>query len=180
MYFLENEEIKFVILYTIWRYETPIPFEEINVILTWENQILDYFTLAEKFGELCGDEFVMKSFTENREKYALTARGIEAVEFFSNRIPPSIKRMIDASIGSIKYDSLVSPPTIASEVVPVTSAGQFSVRNSIIDDGVTLLNMEMFVGDRDVAVNISKHFKANATEIYQSILRLSNPKPDVD
>jgi len=178
MYFLENDEIKFVILYTLWRYETPIPFEELNLILTWENQILDYFTLAEKFGELFSDEFIVKTVTENREKYALTPRGIEAVEFFNNRIPASIKRMIDTSIGTLKYDSLINPPTVSSEVVPVTSSGQFAVKNSIIDDGVTLLNMEMFVGDRSVAVNISKHFKENATEIYQAILRLSTPKKD--
>jgi len=178
MYFLENDEIKFVILYTIWRYETPIPFEEINLILTWENQILDYFTLAEKFGDLFSDEFMAKTVTENREKYALTVKGQEAVEFFSNRIPASIKRMIDTSIGTLKFDSLISPPTIVSEVVPINAAGQFSVKNSIVDDGITLLNMEMFVGDRSVAVNISKHFKENATEIYQAILRLSMPKQD--
>ena len=178
MYFLENDEVKFVILYTIWRYETPIPFEDINLVLTWENEVLDYFTLAVKFGELLDDEFLTKTFTENREKYTLTSKGQEAVEFFTNRIPSSIRSSIDTTIGNIKYDTLINPPAVTSEAVPINAAGQFSLRCGIVDDGVTMLNMEIFVGDRDVALNVSKHFKENATEIYQAILKLCIPRED--
>ena len=178
MYFLENDEIKFVILYTVWRYETPIPFEEINLILTWENEVLDYFTLAQKFGELLDDAFLTKTFTENQEKYALTSKGKEAVEFFANRIPSSIRRMVDNTIGTLKFDTLVSPPAVVSgEAVPINAAGQFSAKCSIVDDGITMLNMELFVGDRDVALNVAKRFKENAAEIHQAILKLCNPSP---
>lgn len=178
MYFFENDEIKFIILYTVWRYETPIPFEELNAVLTWENEILDYFTFTEKFGELSDDEFLAKTFTENREKYALTSKGYEAVDFFTNRIPSSIRKSIDDTIGNIKFDTLISPPSITSEAVPINSAGQYSLSCNITDDGITLLDMEIFVGDKDVATNVSKHFKENATEIYQAILKLCVPKPE--
>lgn len=181
MYFLENDEVKFVILYTLKRFETPITFEDINLILTWENEVLDYFTLAVKFGELLDDEFLAKTFTENREKYTLTSKGAEAVEFFSDRIPSSIKRTIDTAIGNMKFDTLiVPPPTISAEAIPINAAGQYLSRCSIVDDGITMLNMDIFVGDRDVALNISKHFKENASEIYQAILKLCTPKDNAD
>ena len=178
MRFLENDEVKFAILYTIKQFETPIPFEDINLILHWENQVLDYFTLAEKFGELLNDEFLSKTFTENREKYTLTPKGVEAVEFFASRVPPSVRSAIDSTVGNIKFDTIISPPSVTGEIVPINAAGQFLAKCGIVDDGITMLNMEIFVGDRDIASNVSKHFKENATEIYQAILKLCTPKPD--
>ena len=44
--FLERDEMKFAVLYTLKRYVEPASMGQLTEILTWEKEVMGYFELA--------------------------------------------------------------------------------------------------------------------------------------
>ena len=53
--FLERDEMKFAILYTLKRYTEPITMSALSEILAWDRNVMGYFDLAVLLGELTED-----------------------------------------------------------------------------------------------------------------------------
>ncbi len=173
--YLEKEEIKFAVVYTIKQYKAPISMSKIYEILTWEKEVMEYFELSEALMELSEDKYIYDKYYRNEESFCLTEKGEDAYLYFKSRIPQSIRDRIDSAIGEIKYTELADPNAVRSEVI-LAAEEQYMARCSILDGKVPMLELSLNMGTKPQAQDAAKYFKENADEIYKGILNLFFPK----
>lgn len=173
--FLEHDEMKFAILYTIEKNAEPITMPELCDILTWEKQVMNYFDLALMLNELIDDGFVETKFYRDERSFLLSEKGVETNQFFFERVPPSIRGRIDAEIKERKFEEQYDPNSVTTEIIPV-APHQYMAGMSMLDANLPMLEVKIYAGSRADAENAAKQLKAQADEIYKNILEKINLK----
>lgn len=167
--FLEHDEMKFAILYTIEKNTEPITMPELCDILTWEKQVMNYFDLALMLNELIEDGFVESRFYRDERSFLLSERGAETNSFFFERVPGSIRKRIDKVISERKFDEQVNPNAVYTEVVPIAQH-QYMACLNMLDANLPMLELKVHAGSRAEAEKAAKTLKAKADEIYGQII----------
>lgn len=173
--YLEKEEMKFIVLYVLKRYNAPISSDTFYDILTWDKEIMGFFDAAEKLSELVSDNYIEKTFYRNKSCYALTEDGNRAIELFGERFPKSIQKRIDAAIEKLRFDALSDPNAAYSEVLPV-SHKEFAAHCTYLENHTPMLEMNLNAGSAAQAEAAAKYFKEHSKEIYDGILKLCMPE----
>ena len=167
--FLERDEMKFAILYTLKRYAEPINMPALSEILTWGRDVMSYFDLAVMLEELIEDKYVETKYYRGDRCFYLSGRGIDTNEFFFERVPKSIRRKIDEAVGAIKFADQVDPNAVKTEILPV-AAQQYMASMQMLDSGSPLLELKIFAGSRAEAEKTANALKSNASAIYEAIV----------
>ncbi len=168
--FLEHDEMKFAILYTLKKYVEPITMTELCDILTWEKQVMNYFDLALMLNELIEDGFVDSKFYRNERAFMLSEKGEETNSFFFERIPPSIRSKIADEISQRKYEEQYNPNAVSTEVIPV-APHQYMAALSMLDANVPMLELKIHMGSRAESEQAAKILKKEADNIYKDIIK---------
>ena len=173
--FLEHDEMKFAILYTIEKNAEPITMTELCDILTWEKQVMNYFDLALMLNELIEDGFVDSKFYRDERSFLLSERGAETNSFFFERVPGSIRNRIDSEISGRKFDELINPNAVTTEILPI-AAHQYMACMSMLDANLPMLEVKIHAGSRADAEKAAKILEKQSDEIYKSIIERIMPK----
>ena len=176
--YLDKEEMKFAVLYTVKQYKAPISMSRIYELLTWDKGVMEYFELSEVLLELVEDGYVLCKYYRNEEAYSLTEKGADTHEFFKNRVPYSIREKIDDAIGKIHFDEVSDPNAVRAEVVPLNEL-QYGVRLSIFDSKNLMLEMTLNTGTKWQAEETAVYIKENAGKVYGEIVKLCIPDESV-
>ena len=168
--FLEHDEMKFAILYTLKRYVEPVNMSELIEILTWGKEVMGYFDLASMIAELNDGGYVEKTHYKNQEAFCLSDKGKDTNDFFFERVPKSIRRRIDESVGAIKFADQTDPNAIKTEILPIAPY-QYMASLQMLDAGSPLLELKVFSGSRAEADKAAKKLKAQATNIYKDVIK---------
>lgn len=167
--FLERDEMKFAILYTLKRYNEPITMSVLGEILAWERNVMGYFDLAELLNELTEDGYVEEKYYRNNKCCCLSGRGADTNEFFFERVPKSIRRKIDETVGNLKFAEQTDPNAVTTEIVPVAEQ-QYMASLRMLDAGTPLLELSVFAGSRAEADRAAAALKRHASKIYDDIV----------
>lgn len=173
--FLENDEMKFISLYALKRYQAPITSETFYEILTWDKEIMGFFDAASAMDELLSGGYVEKTFYRNKECYSLSKDGEKTLELFGEKFPKSIQNRIDDAIGKMRYDKLSAPNASYAEVVPVNHT-DYAARLTYLENHTPMLELSLNAGSRKNAERISKHLEEHAKEIYEKVLDMCVPE----
>lgn len=173
--FLENDEMKFIALYALKRYQAPISSETFYEIITWDKEIMGFFDASSVLSELVSDGYIEKTFYRNEECFTLSADGENALELFGEKFPKSIRNRIDDAIGKMKYDKLSAPSVSYSEVVHINRT-DFAARLTCLENHTPMLELSLNAGSRKNAELVSKFLEENSKKIYDEILKLCMPE----
>lgn len=173
--FLEHDEMKFAILYTLKKYIEPISMTELCDILTWEKQVMNYFDLALMLNELIEDGFVDSKFYRNERAFQLSEKGDETNAFFFERIPPSIRKKIDSEISERKYEEQYNPNSVSTEVIPI-APHQYMSALTMLDANLPMLELKIHIGSRADSERAAKILKKEAENIYKDIIKRILPE----
>ena len=173
--FLEHDEMKFAILYTLKKYIEPISMTELCDILTWEKQVMNYFDLALMLNELIEDGFVDSKFYRNERAFQLSEKGDETNAFFFERIPPSIRGKIDSEISERKYEEQYNPNSVSTEVIPI-APHQYMAALTMLDANLPMLELKIHIGSRADSERAAKILKKSAENIYKDIIERILPE----
>ena len=173
--FLENDEMKFIALYALKRYQAPITSETFYEIITWDNEIMGFFDAASALNELLSSGYVEKTFYRNKECYVLSKDGEKTLELFGEKFPKSIQNRIDDAIGKMRYDTLSAPDASYAEVVPVNRT-DYAARLTYLENHTPMLELTINAGSRKNAEMISKNLEEKAKEIYENVLKMCIPE----
>ncbi|MBQ7108834.1 MAG: DUF4364 family protein [Clostridia bacterium] len=166
--FLEHDEMKFAILYTLEKNIEPISMPALCDILTWEKQVMNYFDLALMLNELIDDGFVDSKYYRDERSFLLNEKGKETNMFFFERVPKSIRNRIDKAIAEIKFEEQANPNAIITEVIPV-APHQYMASMNMLDANLPLLELKIYAGSRADAEQATKLLKEQAEDIYKII-----------
>ena len=167
--FLERDEMKFSILYTLEKYVEPISMPTLCDILTWEKQVMNYFDVAIMLNELIEDGFIESKFYRDERSFTLSERGKETNEFFYERVPKSVRDRILKAISNAKYEEQYNPNAVITEIVPIAEK-QYMASLKMLDANVPMLELQVNVGSRFEAEKAVKILKKEADNIYKDVI----------
>ena len=155
--------IKIIILYVMREYALSLTNQTITDIVLEEVEI-DYFDFQKCLYDLTKISLIKVFKEDNENKYLLTEKGIEFSGFFEKRIPYIIRKKLDFCIS--KQLIAEEPKTCVESDVVVSHNGQFNVYLKIFENGDLLFELNMNVGDRELAFKTKEHLLENAQKIY--------------
>lgn len=171
--FLERDEMKFAILYTLKRYAAPINMPALSEVLTIDKEVMGYFDLANLLSELIEDKYVEMKYYRNDQCFFLSSKGKATNDFFFERVPKSIRSHIENAVGAMKFSEQTDPNAVTAEILPVAPY-QYMASLKMLDAGTPLLELQVFAGSRADAERAALALKKNADELYKDIINKIN------
>ena len=165
----KDDEIKLIILYLLNELDDTFDFETLSEIIVWDGSI-SYFVFSQCFEELIGTGAIDKMEDENgNASYKISEIGkisIKEVEdsllsFVKERIMRSATRLLAFKKDGTNILSSISPKN-----------GGYELSCSITNKKFSLLDIKMYLDNREEAEILQASFDKQAERVYSSLLAL--------
>ena len=167
--FDDKIDVKLIALFIINNFKMPVPNSFIVDTLALE-PFVNYFDLQEQISELESEEFVTY-YTEDTDKfYTLPEKGSQALSFFSDRIPKTVRERLLRTI-KIKIKDLKNALSVKAEYKKVNDI-EYSVSLEISEGHYDMLSVTLAVGDELMAKKICAAFKNDPQTLYSEFLAI--------
>ena len=167
--FTEPTELKLIILYIIKNFNMPIDNGQITDIFM-SHTFVDYFTMQGYIDEMEEDKLIEIHAENEIRKYYLTDRGKEALEYFINRIPRTVRERVLLSIKTYQK-KLRNQIDITAEFHEVNEL-EYGVDCTICESGKPLFSVFLSTGSKESAKDACRRFKENPEKVYSELLRV--------
>ena len=161
-----DQQIKMMILYTVWSAGCPLPTQTLEVILA-ECGIGQIGTSGE-LHDLAEKGHLSLISDEETEYAVLQKTGIEIVSTLGADLSPTIREKLILTTAR-EVAKLRKDLGIATSV-DEKSEGGFEVKLSITDDGISLIEIKMFAPTKVQADIMTANFKEDHYRVYREVL----------
>lgn len=165
--FDEKVDVKLITLFIIDSFKIPVPNSYIVDILALE-PFINYFDLQQQMGELEDDEFVTYYVEDNARFYSLTEKGTQALEFFSQRIPKTVRERLLRTI-KVKVKDLRNALSIKADYKKVNDI-EYSVTLGISEGNFDMFKLSISVSEELMAKKMCAAFKNDPQTLYSEFL----------
>lgn len=167
--FDDKIDVKLIALFIIDNFKMPVPNSFIVDTLALE-PFVNYFDLQQQMGELEEEELVTYYIENNDRFYSLTDKGTQALEFFSLRIPKTVRERLLRTI-KIKIKDLKNALSIKADYKKVNDI-EYSVSLGISEGNFDMFNVSVSVSEELMAKKICAAFKNNPQSLYSEFLSI--------
>lgn len=167
--FDDKIDVKLIALFIIYNFKMPVPNSFIVDTLALE-PFVNYFDLQQQMGELEEEGLVTYYIEDNDRFYSLTDKGTQALEFFSLRIPKTVRERLLRTI-KIKIKDLKNALSIKADYKKVNDI-EYSVSLGISEGNFDMFNVSVSVSEELMAKKICAAFKNNPQALYCEFLSL--------
>ncbi len=167
--FDEKVDVKLIALFIIDNFKMPVPNSYLVDILALE-PFINYFDLQQQMGELEEEEFVTYYIEDDARFYSLTEKGIQALQFFSQRIPKTVRERLLRTI-KIKIKDLRNALSIKADYDKVNDI-EYSVTLGISEGNFDMFKVSVSVSEEIMAKKICAAFKNDPQTFYSEFLSI--------
>lgn len=167
--FDDKIDVKLIALFIIDNFKMPVPNSFIVDTLALE-PFVNYFDLRQQMGELEEEELVTYYIENNDRFYSLTQKGTQALEFFSLRIPKTVRERLLRTI-KIKIKDLKNALSIKADYEKVNDI-EYNVSLGISEGNYDMFNVSISVSDELMAKKMCAAFKNNPQSLYSEFLSI--------
>lgn len=168
-HFDSKEDIKLIILTVINDFNIPVSNAMIvDTVLT--HSFAEYFDIQQYLYELTDSQLVTYYVEKDVRYYSLTRKGKNAVEFFSNKIPRTVRERLYKT-AKIKAKEQLDSQSIIAEYYPENDM-EFTVVLKIVERGYDMLNLKMSVGSESIAKAMCERFSKDPENVYSTVFGL--------
>lgn len=163
-------EIRLVILYTLFSAKRALTAYEISHIVL-SSATIDFFDIHDELDFLsgAGEIYIFKSM-EDKTLYALTREGETGAENFLEKIPLEVREYVDECISSLFEEQKVRDSLIAKPVA--VNYEEFEAHLELRDDKKSLMSLNVYAGDEELAKKMCKAFRGNSAQLYDTIINI--------
>lgn len=165
---IELAENKLLVLYVIKSLKHPISNTQLTEIIL-ENNFINYFTLQQYITELLSSDFLKYIEKNDKKLLILTVRGEKVLSFFTQRISPIKRDIIDNYISSI-IENIKKELTISSDYT-IDGTDSFIVNLKALEDEMLLIDLKVSVPTKKQAKSLCSKWKDNPSDIYNRIMQ---------
>lgn len=166
--------IQSIILHTLNKADCLLAYGDmLNVVLNNCNINFSDFQLA--LDNLVQTNHIEGLMTgKNIQKFRITEKGLNVVEFFRGKIPVYIREPIEESIKQLLYDERIKNAVRGK--ISAVSPTEYTAECALYDgDNTMLMEISLYTGTRDQAEAVVKHFKKNSDKVYAKIIEAFSP-----
>lgn len=158
---------KLLILYILQKINKPISYKELLELVISISD-MNYFDFQQFLQDLLEDKFILKYEQNNDIIIELTTDGINALELTIDMLPGILKLKVDSNFKE-NFNKIKDEFSVFAEYTPITET-DFVVKCKIIENNITIFNLEANAGSREQAKQIVTNWNNNANNIYPQIL----------
>ena len=168
-------EIKLIILFVIKHLRTSATYTILDYVIS-ASVDMNYFDLQQHIDNLIETDNIAELTIDGDRVYTLSRSGEETIGFFADRIPFSIREKLTKH-ANIMNKRKNAASEITYDYYPINET-EYAVKLHIKENGVTLLKLEVYIGDKQTAKNICERFAHETDKIYTGILGVINEKKE--
>ena len=131
---------------------------------------MNYFALQEYILNLIEVGDIAEVEIEKDRVYTLSTSGEETIGFFESKIPYSIREKLDVMIKRVN-DNANPSNKIDVDYYPLNEK-EYGVKFTMKENDVTMLSLDVYIGDRENAKKVCNYFKENTNEVYSEIFKI--------
>ncbi len=148
------------------RCEVPLSKSQIYDFIL-EKEYTNYMTLQEAFSELASTDLISEKTMANRTYLEITEEGAQTLEFFGNRINPSIRQEIDEYLkdNSMK---LRNESAVLGDYKK-TAENEYTVQLMVKENGSSIVDIKLPVPTEEMAQAMIDNWQKNSQDIYQYV-----------
>ncbi len=159
-------ENRLIILYLLYQMDMPLSWGHLNDFAVDYMDFMEFQTYVSDME----DNGILETFRENNNTYyTLTEDGEKTVHVFSKLLPDSKRNSIIAYVR--KYRKQIKKEYEVSANYFMHSKDEYVVKCCIIENDLTLMELNVTVVSKEMAKQVRKNWKENVTTIYDNILR---------
>ena len=159
---------KLIILYMLNQVDFPLTNSQISEFILDEGYTT-YFKLQQALSELLSSGFIHEEATHSRTFYHLTEEGAETIQFFQNKISPTIQDEIDTFLQEKHYE-LKNAVAVRADYYR-NDNHEFSVRCQVTENHGSLIDLTITVPTEQEAKTVVHHWKQKNQEIYAFVMQ---------
>lgn len=159
---------KLIVLYMLDRVAFPLTAAQISDFIL-EREYTGFLTLQQVFSELTDAELVSSETLHNRTYLSVTKEGRETLKFFQNRIGRAIRQDIDTYLRENEY--ALSTEVSVQGHYDKAASGEYEVRLTAKDRGISLIDLTISVPDEHTAAEICDNWQVKNQQIYQYLVQ---------
>ncbi|SDB45107.1 DUF4364 family protein [Butyrivibrio sp. INlla16] len=158
---------KMIVLYMLRKSDGRLSKAQIYDFIL-EKEYTNFLTLQEVFGELAESELITENIEGSRTFLKLTDAGSETLDFFGNRINPSIREQIDTFF---RENGLkMRDETSIGAYYKKTGENEYMTYLSAAEFGEILVELHVPAITEDMAETICENWKKKNQNIYRTIM----------
>lgn len=165
---------KLIILYLLSEIKIPLSLSQITQIVL-ERGYTDYFSMQQYLNELVESNLITKNKENNASYFDISDKGLQILEFFSSRIPASIRSELDSFI-STNWRKLRTELDVFAEYIP-HKEHEYIVHCKVTENDSVLIDLKVNVASKKQAIAMCSKWENNASTLYSDILNIL-AKPD--
>lgn len=158
---------KLIILYMLKSVETPLSNSQLSEFVL-DNGYTTYFAFQEYISQMIDNQLISTISTNKTTLYQLTSLGLQALDFFENRIPDSTKVHLTNYLKVNRY-KIRSESELTSDYMPQPD-GTYMVHCIAKENKKILVDLSIEVIDKEYALKICKLWEKNSLTIYKMLL----------
>lgn len=160
-------ESKILLLYILSKVGKPISHNELlDLVLSIVD--VNYFYFQQFLLDLLEDNYIFTYKKENTDIYEITEDGKNAINLTIDIIPGILKLQVDSKFKE-NLETIKDKFSISAEYTPL-SEREFSVRCKIVENNITIFDLQAHAGSREQAKMIVENWNNNATNMYPKLL----------
>lgn len=162
-------ESKILLLYILSKVKKPISHNELlDLVLSIVD--MNYFYFQQFLLDLLEDNYIFTYKQEDVDIYEITEDGKNAIDLTIDIIPGILKLQVDSKFKE-NLETIKDKFSVSAEYTPL-SEKEFSVRCKIVENNITIFDLQAHAGSREQAKQIVNNWNTNAINLYPSILEL--------
>lgn len=154
---------KLIVLYMLDCVDFPLTKAQVGDFIL-EREYTNFLTLQQAIGELIDADMVRAKSFRNRTHLELTDEGRDTLNYFGNRISPSIKEEINTFFKENEFQ-MKNDVSVFANYYKATS-GEFEAELTVKEKNIELVNIKLSVPSEEMAASICDKWEEENQEIY--------------
>lgn len=163
----EITENKMLLLHILKTAGKPISEAQFTEIVLSED-FLNYFIFQQYLSELVKNGLVREYEQDGFTFYRITEYGDDALQMFGDRMVKRKRDRITEKLAEERHEIL--PPVEAFADFDPINFREFNVHLKLFENGMPLMNLTLYAGDRERAISLCNAWRKNYNEVYRVVI----------
>lgn len=147
------------------------PCTELQLLqFLFEQDLMNYFDMMFALNDLCAGGQAVRTQKKAGHLYEVTDAGKESLSLFGNRVPASLKCLMQETGEKWKARFLQEDQYPVS--IRQTKRGECELALSVVEQGMDMLNISFTLPSREMAEQLGEKWTKKAGLIYETLFRL--------
>ncbi len=147
------------------------PCTELQLLqFLFEYDLMNYFEMMFALNDLCDRGQAARTRKGAGCLYAVTAAGVEALELFGGRVPPSVCALLDENAQDWRQRFRREAQNLSE--ITQTDRGEYELTLRVVEQDMDMMTLTVSLPTREMAQQLADQWPRKAGQVYAEVFRM--------